>query len=253
MRYIQKNQEPEAFIKWKEQEEDTLEDFYEKARKGQKKADTIWSHLPSNLPPIKEKGTTYYSKKELAEALLQEQGYLCAYCNRPIHNEWSNREEDPLVEKGDTRVVIDHLAPKSIDPRERTFDYGNLLASCKGGEKIPKPRQLYCDAKKGNRPITIHPLMPECEDAFVFTEAGEMIGSTPDANKTVEILGLSAFNEQRKSIIQGYLYDDPILFKTISKDKAKEIIQNLSQMEDGKYKLFCSAVINVLKREILKS
>lgn len=76
MKYIQKNDAPEAFEKWKNQNP--------KPKK--------WDDFPSSKKKINERetGIAYYSKEELRSVLHEEQGGACAYCERKIYDDISS-------------------------------------------------------------------------------------------------------------------------------------------------------------------
>ena len=57
MRRIIKNAEPKTFSDWKEQETETLENYY-----ATNNSDAAWRHLPSNPPKYPEKGILYYGQ-----------------------------------------------------------------------------------------------------------------------------------------------------------------------------------------------
>ncbi len=280
MKFISKNPEPPAFQRWKEQEAENLESLYARAESGRVTVEKVWEHLPNNLPDNKEEEVAFYSKKELATSLIVEQGYLCAYCMRRISAEPPTRQELALLreirmrkeiggataedlktmnsieEKIDTSSIrIDHVDPKSNNPRYLTFKYDNIVASCNGGEKIPPPRNTYCDCKKNNDAIGVTPLKPDCESRFYFTLIGEIKPSEANdtgAVNTIETLGLSWFNDTRKETILGYYYEDMDKEVPISAVDAALIVDNLSKPKKGKFEPFCVAIINVLSREILK-
>lgn len=84
----------------------------------------------------KTPGVSYQAIPELRDSLLQEQGYLCAYCMCRISREKSR---------------IEHLRSRKNHP-EQQLDYGNMVICCEGiinGEES-------CDRKKGDRDITFN-------------------------------------------------------------------------------------------------
>ena len=80
-------------------------------------------------------------KEQLRDSLLREQGHLCAYCMREIHD------------AGD--VKIEHFRARTP---ENELQYRNLLAVCKGGENGPIAARS-CDTQKGNRELSLSPLL----------------------------------------------------------------------------------------------
>jgi len=176
MRYIQKNNRASIFEKWKKDKAVTQE--------------TAWKELHGE------------PKKDLKVSLLAEQQCLCAYC-------------EARIDMG--KMTIDHLVPKSKEPGS-TFEYQNLLACCDGGSpaheggvsqqegKGQKGKNESCNPKKENEILPLSPLFPEIGSQFTFTQR-EIQGISPEANKTIKILGLNCerLKNERESKVKGYL------------------------------------------------
>jgi uncharacterized protein (TIGR02646 family) len=81
-------------------------------------------------------------KQELRDLLVKEQRGLCCYCMSRIDATRAS-------------MKVEHWAPQSKNP-EKALSYGNLLASCKGGDGGPTGLQ-HCDTKKGDASIKLHP------------------------------------------------------------------------------------------------
>lgn len=103
------------------------------------------------------------TKQEVLESLLEEQGYLCAYCMRPIHGELT-----PADRQRGSKAHIEHIEAQEITRRRstdgsdlRSLDYNNMLAVCDGHEgygfkTCDKSRTHY-----GNRNLAVDPLRPD--------------------------------------------------------------------------------------------
>ncbi|MEY4904504.1 MAG: hypothetical protein RLZZ292_2319, partial [Bacteroidota bacterium] len=90
-------------------------------------------------------------KDAVQKSLLEEQGYLCAYCMRRIH-------EAEKIEHWATQE-----ASKDNENAHETLDYNNMLAVCNGKTKDgTKSGQAHCDQSrsKSNRALTINPIDP---------------------------------------------------------------------------------------------
>ncbi len=211
MKYIIKGESPEQFERWKT------------ANKPKS-----WDDLPGKLPPEnrREEGVEYYSKEELRDVLLEEQGETCCYCEMLVSNH-------PLIAK------IEHIEPREGDTQtERIFDFYNLAISCNGGEKDPKPKELHCDAEKGDKPIQLSPLDQRCETEITFTIAGKIIGLTEDAKQTISILNLDIpkLNNLREQAIAGYIYTDKDKTEYISIEDCTPLIAKLQQIKKLPFK-----------------
>ncbi len=263
MKYIEKMPEPEGFIQWKEQEKERIGSVLGVKNAGR----SLWDLLPSSPPTSSDEGISYYSKQDLKKYLLEEQGWLCCYCNRVFKRTDLSPEDGDETNPGhlaEDPLDIEHIRPKSAHP-ELTLEYANLAISCAGGRRKPSRLQT-CNARKGDKLIGITPHDPDCEQRIVFTLNGEAIAKDEndcEAHNTIDVLGLNLFTMERKKIINGSIYQvsdqmtydeftNPGVKPLISKEKAQSLVRKLSKKDDtGRYKPFCSAVISVLKSEII--
>ncbi|EHM50263.1 retron system putative HNH endonuclease [Cardiobacterium valvarum] len=169
MKYIVKQCEPVFFTTWKAQ------------------ANANWQPEYSNMPTD--------IKQQLKDALLDEQGWICCYCEQEITPDDSH---------------IEHFRPQS-DPNCDPLDYSNLLGSCQKQRRKGEP--LHCGSLKADwfdRNLLISPLNPSCESRFVFLGNGEI--QAKDANdqaakETIQRLGLNIpkLIEMRKKVIEVFL------------------------------------------------
>jgi uncharacterized protein (TIGR02646 family) len=180
----------------------------------------------------------------IRDSILEEQKNLCAYCNREIHVNSSILD--------DRYTTIDHLIPKSNDPLVFTFDYYNLVASCDGARRDPKPRDLHCDANKKDHSISISPLEKDCEQKVYYTSSGEIFGIDSAITYCLhDTLGLNCTKlvHERKAKILGFILQDPTdeFSDFIDIQDAKLLLKKLpfDEIEYG------SAIQSVLKRDIL--
>lgn len=88
--------------------------------------------------------------------LMEEQGFLCAYCMCRI-------PQDPSKHK--PPVSIEHIDPQSKTDDAKALDYGNMLAVCSGNQNPANQKllrlgekRLTCDAHRHNRPLVVNPL-----------------------------------------------------------------------------------------------
>lgn len=77
-------------------------------------------------------------KAILRQSLLEEQGYLCAYCMSKICD----------------KVKIEHYEPRNP---QNELDYSNLLAVCTGNSAGNQREHQHCDTKKGNKHLHVNP------------------------------------------------------------------------------------------------
>lgn len=149
-------------------------------------------------------------KRTLHDALVNEQGWICCYCNQRIDRSSSH---------------IEHLRPGSRFPAD-DLTYENLLASCPRDDQPGEP--LHCGKLKGDwfdASRLISPLQPDCETRFRFTADGEVrpADGDPAAQETVQRLGLNLrnSNDSAPPPSRPSLQTSPTCPPTISADSAQ--------------------------------
>ncbi|MCB8565790.1 HNH endonuclease family protein [Fusobacterium ulcerans] len=105
-------------------------------------------------------------KDKIRTSLLEEQGYICAYCMKKLKDDSS-------------QVKIEHYIARI---EENELDYKNLLAVCKGNEGEPFENQT-CDTRKGNREIKINPQKKSDILTIGYTNDGEIKSTNEDYQK----------------------------------------------------------------------
>ena len=111
------------------------------------------------------------------EALLRDQGGLCAYCTRRVD-----------VNSGHVEHIIPQSEGKGGDD-PNSVDYRNMLAVCDGFEG--DQAGLTCDRARGSRPLAINPLDAAQVDCITYRHDGT-IGSVDTSicdclNKTLNL------------------------------------------------------------------
>jgi uncharacterized protein (TIGR02646 family) len=205
MRHIAKSAEPADFAAWKKQKSTTKQPSWDSID------DDAWANVKHNIK----------------QALLNEQGFVCCYCEQRIETASSH---------------IEHLEPRHSSPK-RAFDYTNFLASC------TKPE--HCGSHKGNKTLQIHPLLPNCRDYFVFASDGN-VRPTNDpalramAEETITILGLgiARLNAQRKSAITGFVQT----LNGMNQNQRRAMLASIDARDaQGTNRPFASAVLSVVQ------
>jgi len=150
----------------------------------------------------------------LRTLLLQEQGYICCYCEREIDEH---------------RGHFEHVVPRSFkdkngvaEGRQRELDYHNIVFSC---TKMNKPidekgDKVTCGHPKGDwydENLFVTPLQENCESLFHYKNVGTVVPvDGPDSGKaqaTIDRLKLngeplddeleSFLVRERKRVIDG--------------------------------------------------
>lgn len=138
-------------------------------------------------------------KKSVKASLMEEQGYICCYCEQRLEINDSH---------------IEHFQPQH-DSAVDALDYSNILCSCQDQLKKGVPR--HCGNLKGDwfdRTFLISPLEPDCEERFHFNGDGTIRPTNAQdqaAVTTIDKLGLnsSLLNDLRNKALEPFL--DPEL------------------------------------------
>ena len=228
MRQIRKNPEPGYFVNWKKKFQ---------LQNGRR---AVYDDL---------KGTKEYFS--LKKSLLEEQGYLCCYCERKIGQGKNLSDCD-----------IEHFMPRHPDHRvlsaqecvvceNAQLDYMNLFASCKGENADGAD---HCNHKKDNWfnfRTCISPTDQKIAGILGFKLSGEIFIADPVGAEMVKHLNLSSYilEQQRKAAFDTMLdveFEDEDLFD--DKDYVEAVIEDYDNMQDGEYAEFCSMITYCLRK-----
>lgn len=214
MKYIKKGEEPESFKTWKALARTTPN----------------WGYSYLQNP----------EKRELHEALIREQGYICCYCGMRITRENSH---------------IEHLKPQSLPDPDLSVEYTNLLASCQREREPKKP--VHCGVAKDNwydESLMVSPLKPNCTDFFIYTDDGQILETdTPEtkavAATTIErlCLNIPKLIAIRQEVIKKLLADIDI--DELTDEDKQKLVQGFEQPDaNGQYEEFCGAIAYILNQ-----
>lgn len=219
MRFIQKRLEPPALTEWKQTQPEPTSS----------KED--WKRLKAPLKP------------ELMAWLLQDQGYLCCYCESRVYDLNSGH--------------IEHLIPRGEHP-ERMFDFDHLLASCNGkAQKADEADQTpgqHCGHKRKRTPLFPTPLQADCTELLIWQE--ERVHPAPglepelerEVHKTLHKtlkLGHRFLNLARKEAIESMRDDVDLSLEDIDL-----LIESLARPDShGYFTPYRSAIDAALRQE----
>jgi uncharacterized protein (TIGR02646 family) len=216
MKHIQKRGCPHAYLQW------------------------CKSVAGTNMEDYRE--LTKVEKEPLLEALIEEQGGLCAYTMKRI---------DP------SSAHIEHLKPETLCRTERRgsdLDYTNMVACFPRDGMARKYRygaQQKDDWWEGEGNEFVSPLHPACEQRFQFRLSGiiEPVGNHPAAVNTIYVLKLDhlSLTEDRKQSIEEFIYgpsrDDPL-----SEAQATRALANVCALDGkGRFYEFCIAIRDAIQ------
>lgn len=177
-------------------------------------------------------------KDGVRDALISEQGQLCAYCMCKIPRDDVDADIAP--------IVIEHYVPRNpADGRDtgQGLDYQNLLAVC-NGNRARKGRHrfidLTCDAHRGNTEFKkVNPCKKETLLSITYTLDGKIDSSDPDVKYDLEnTLNLncpaSPIPNERKATLDGLI----------------QYIDDLGEISERELLSDCKRILNSLTGEI---
>lgn len=183
--------------------------------------------------------TKYESITELRDALLEEQGYICAYCMRRI----------PAKDvKVDATSKIEHIKSQEDRP-DLQLNYANMAICCPGNLYD----EAHCDKLKGSNSVSFNLHTPDLQNSIAYDSLDGSIRSSnqtwnEEVNKMLNLNhGLLKANrkEALESVIE-FLNTAGWSTKTINA-KLKEWRQRNSE---EKHIQFCGIVIWYLEKKL---
>ncbi len=170
MKHIVKQPEPDAFNEWKSSD-----------RMAHR---PNWNRVPGDV------------KRGVHSALMEEQGFLCCYCEAWVAGESSH---------------VEHFRPRSSPSyRHLQLDYTNLHCSCGRDSVEGEPRQ--CGFSKGSwfdEQLLVSPMDAACESRFRFTGDGRIRPAAGDraAAQTIKRLApdLPKLDKRRQEVLHTYI------------------------------------------------
>jgi uncharacterized protein (TIGR02646 family) len=188
-------------------------------------------------------------KNAVKKDLLDEQGYICCYCQSEINM--------------DEKTQIEHFVARSSDPT-KMFDYDNLLAGCNGGqqsrednnqtEKIERISKFCCH-KKGDKTLLISPLEQTCEDHFDYVVEGStddieisIKGKTAEGTDAVEKLNLNVpyLKRERGRFFKLSITNDD--GENLDKGELTRVKTNIFNRINNRFIPFCVAIDSVFRK-----
>jgi len=220
MKYINKQNQPNKLTKW-------IED----------KAIAKYTNLPPKM------------KKFIRKQLLEDQGYLCCYCQKRI---------DGKKIAGQVRTEIEHIKPQSKCSDIETVQYINLLVSCDGNQqKINKnirDEDRHCNNYRQDKDLHINLLDVTCENFIYYDMLGNIYAKDEISNihTTIDNLNLQILKSNRKAYIDGFFIVNSI--SNLTQQKLSNHINNFSNKSDidndgiDKYYEYSGVMINLFKQ-----
>lgn len=157
---------------------------------------SLFSRWKAANPTVTYKDLQRDVKCALKQALIEEQGYLCCYCECRI---------------SDVTSHIEHFKPKGKPTyASLQLDYENLFASCT--KRPTGAPEEHCGHKKGDAfmDALVSPLEADCASHFTYTLNGHIVAKDQRGSDTISLLHLDSelLNQQRQSLLDYFLEMD---------------------------------------------
>jgi len=238
MKYIQKSQkEPDALLRYRTQTPNA-------SYKGYIDRDPIT-------------GQQY----PLKLSLLEEQGYLCAYCMGRISLNSSDGKPD---------MEVEHYLSQALFPG-KTLSYRNMLAVCNGFSVTHPEKECihHCDKTKGTegkmngqvRLRKLDPLDKRCEQLLTYSLYGKVLSISKDDDIEHDLT--KVLNLNNASLCSSRKFSLDAVRAKMEKDKPignwnKQFIQkyidNYSQRDkDNMFTPYCMIILWFLERLMKKN
>ncbi len=188
-------------------------------------------------------GAKYDATSDLRNALLADQGYICAYCMRRI----------PVQDKGTTETTrIEHIVPQSSLSREQAMDYRNMVICCPGAITSTSKKECHCDRRKKETPISFTPLDQNFIDTLSYNADGSIISSNPIYNQelnTVLNLNEKMLKANRKAVRNQMIAS--LVKRGWKKGDIEKVLTVYKERDsEGKKKEYCGVVISYLSKKL---
>lgn len=133
----------------------------------------------------REEGATYdspgFPREAVYEALLKEQGYLCAYCMARISLDSIHIEH--WVPQSHSKKGYEELTQEDCD--RLAIDYKNMLGVCPGGKGKAK-RYTTCDCHRGNQYIFVTPLESWMVETLQYGRDGKISSTHKNIDEDID-------------------------------------------------------------------
>ncbi|KIO51603.1 HNH endonuclease family protein [Flavobacterium hibernum] len=196
------------------------------------------------------RATTYLDfvnpeKNSYKKVLLEEQFYLCAYCNKL------------LSEENLHHLKIEHWYPQSLCKKDANYKtinaadilHSNMLLVCNGESVNPKYR--HCDSSRTpKKMLTIKPQDSGYSfDLFLRYEGGKLISSDHDINIDIKELNLNHEDLMyKRRIVLDQFRKILLSLNRNSINKVALLKKYSNPNSEGRKAQYCTLILNEIKK-----
>jgi uncharacterized protein (TIGR02646 family) len=201
-------------------------------------------HVADDGGPILRRSYVFdecINKSDVCKILLEEQNYLCAYCQRRLSNESAS---------------IEHLVPNSLNSEMSTLYY-NVVAVCKDNKLASG--ENFCEPNRGNKLLPLLVLYKNVSSTetstnafYTCTSTGELIPRKDldpsiknQVQSFIEILNLNIekLKEARKAAVNAKIVM-PLSRRGTSREDKKKIQRIILKAGDIEFRECLLSFIN---------
>lgn len=188
-------------------------------------------------------GAQYEATDDLRNALLKDQGYICAYCMRRIPTKDNGTNETSRIE---------HIVPQSLLSREDAMDFSNMVICCPGAISSAAENLTHCDRHKGEKTISFSPFDQHFIDTLSYRNDGTIVSSDESYDKEIDTilnLNIPLLKENRKRVKNSLI--SAIGKNGWTKGNLAKILKRYSEKDDnGHYEPYCGIIIWYITRKL---
>ena len=188
-------------------------------------------------------------RKNYKKILLQEQFYLCAYCNTTIGEDNSTIEH--WFSQNKCKTLPSYKTPSGED-----INHNNLIAVCLGNNE--NPYFHHCDKQRGNLPhedqdLTVKPQDPKYSFNTTFTyKGGKLIC---EENEAIQDDVDRKLNLNHQTLINFRNITLSQFIKSLNGNNTKEILEDqlkryTTPSKEGKLRKYCTIIIEQIEKKL---
>lgn len=194
------------------------------------------------------------AKIALKKSLLEDQGYICAYCMSVINLD--NMKVEHYVPRERIKE-LSNVKPRRLRSEMDDLVYSNLLAVCKGNQGKNESEQT-CDTRKANKQLTIDPQNPRHMQTIEYKRNGTILSTNTDFDSEInEVLNLNNFpyghliNERQRTLDAFKAKLSKEYKGTIQKTTLSRLLNYyINKKNSGKYPPYVGIIIWYLQDKI---
>lgn len=179
----------------------------------------------------------FREKNSIRKALLEEQGYICAYCMCAIGYDSTKWERDVRIEHYRSQDEFEHLQ----------LEYDNMFAVCTCSEGLAEDEQ-HCDFLKGNKYLHFNPKNSAHIGTLRYSEGGILSTDQQFSDDIENVLGLnhSYLRINRQDVLVSQIQVSySWIKKGVSKERVLKKLMSIYSTKDKhrRFRPYCGIVI----------